>query len=187
MYKLRVSGMRVRGRHARVALRILLALPLVATVLAGTPGEASPAWAAGPSPYFTMLPESGATELQSARFGAVAAGLSDGRVLIAGGADGGSGALQSAELFNPTTDTFTELPPSGATELQSAREGAVAATLPDGDVLITGGWNGSDLRSAELFDPATGTFTLLPESGETELQSILAMAPWPRRCRAGRC
>lgn len=73
-------------------------------------------------------------------------------MLIAGGSDGSS-LLQSAELFNSTTDTFTELAAAGETELHTAREGAVAAPLPDGQVLITGGnIEGSGyLQSADLY------------------------------------
>src|ERR1700728_1180712 len=90
------------------------------------------------SETFTQLPTNPGTELTTPRFGAVAAPLPDGEVLIAGGSDG-SNALQSAELFNPVTETFTALPASGNTELAVGRESAVAAPLPNGDVLIAGG------------------------------------------------
>jgi N-acetylneuraminic acid mutarotase len=118
---------------------------------------------------FTTLPASAATELQTGRYGAVAAPLANGEVLITGGHD--TGALKSAELFNPATDTFTALPASTGTQLYVAREGAVAATLANGEVLIAGGYNGSVLRSAELFNPTTDTFTTLPASAATELQT----------------
>jgi hypothetical protein len=119
--------------------------------------------------------------LTTIRGGAVAAPLPDGKVLIAGGSSSVSQFqgpdLQSAELFNPTTGTFTALPASGNTELQTPREDAVAAPLPDGKVLIAGGEDGSNtLQSAELFDPTTNTFTALPASGNTELQSPSASA-----------
>jgi hypothetical protein len=114
------------------------------------------------------------------RGGAVAAPLPDGKVLIAGGTTGDllqGPDLQSAELFDPTTQTFTALPASGNTELQTPREGAVAAPLPDGKVLIAGGQDGSTtLQSAELFNPVGNTFTALPASGTTELQSPSAYA-----------
>lgn len=126
---------------------------------------------------FTSLASSGASELQTARAGAAAAALPDGQILIAGGYNGNTGYLASAELFNPATGTFTALPASGSTELQTARAGAVAATLPDGQVLIAGGENGSGaLQSAELFNPATDTFTPLPASGATELEAPRAGA-----------
>jgi hypothetical protein len=149
-------------------MRILL-VALVAAILAGV-GGVSPARAAASSPYFTALAAAGATELGTERFDAMAAPLPDGRVLIAGGASASS-LLGSAELFSPTTDTFATLPESGETELQTPREGAVAAALPDGQVLIAGGWNEGDLQSAELFDPADDTFTALTAAGDSELQT----------------
>ena len=90
------------------------------------------------SETFTQLPTNPGTELTTPRFGAVAAPLPDGEVLIAGGSNGSS-FLQSAELFNPVTETFTALPATGNTQLAVGREGAVAAPLPNGDVLIAGG------------------------------------------------
>jgi hypothetical protein len=152
-------------------MRVLLAVLFFLALLAGAPGGAIPASAATSSPYFAALPVSGSTELQTARFDAVAAPLPNGQVLIAGGASASSSALSSAELFNPATLTFTALPESGATELQTGREGAAAAVLPDGDVVIAGGWNDGDLRSAELFSPATDSFTALPAASATELQA----------------
>ena len=59
----------------------------------------------------------------------MAAPLPGGDVLIAGGSPDGSTILNSAELFDPSNDTFTAL---GATS-HTAREGAVAATLVNGD------------------------------------------------------
>ena len=79
--------------------------------------------------------------------------LNDGRVLIVGGLGGGV----SAELFDPTTRTF-----SRTGDLQVARASHTATLLPDGRVLIAGGYNCQFLGSTEIFDPAQGTFTLGP-------------------------
>ena len=88
---------------------------------------------------FTPLTASGNTELQVGREFAAAAPLPNGDVLIAGGTPQSGPSLQSAELFDPSNDTFTMLPASGSTELQAPITDAVAAPLPDGDVLIAGG------------------------------------------------
>jgi hypothetical protein len=123
----------------------------------------------------TALPASGGTETRVNREGAVAAPLPDGQVLIAGGTVNTtfeSSFAQNAELFNPVNDTFTALPESPSTEPQVAREDAVAAPLPDGRVLIAGGTGHSGIEgSAELFNPVNDTFTALPESPSTELQT----------------
>ena len=49
---------------------------------------------------------------------------------------------------------------AGIGNLGSARYAAAAAPLPDGRILIAGGYSGSStLNSAEVFDPATNAFT----------------------------
>ena len=88
--------------------------------------------------------------------------LNDGRVLVTGGRSSvGGPAIASAELYNPATGTWT---PAGA--LGTARFGHSATVLANGKVLVAGGFTlGSTanaqpvLDTAELFDPATGTFT----------------------------
>jgi hypothetical protein len=153
----------------------MLSATVFGAALAGGLGGASAAWAAASPSHFTLLPESGASEMQTPRNGAVAAPLPDGQVLIAGGENEITEKsepipIQSAELFNAGTDTFTALPASGETEMHVARWDALAAPLPNGQVLIAGGDAGTGaLESAELFNPTTDTFTLLPESGETEM------------------
>jgi hypothetical protein len=95
--------------------------------------------------------------------GQVAALLPSGKVLIAGGHGGSVGEfLKTAEVFNPTTETFEAL----SAGMAEARDWATAAALRDGKVLIAGGRNGNlehcfegcPLRSAEVFNPTTETF-----------------------------
>jgi hypothetical protein len=127
--------------------------------------------------YFASQPYG--THMQAARAAAAAAPLPNGDVLITGGYNEEVVALQSAELFDPTDDTFTLLPNSP----RQARWGAVASPLPDGEVLIAGGRDdagGSDepgrLRNAELFNPSTDQFTALPEAGNSEMQAARVFA-----------
>jgi Galactose oxidase, central domain/Kelch motif len=85
----------------------------------------------------------------------------DGKVLITGGDDQTDTALASAELFDPTTGTFT---PTG--NMTTPRESHTATLLTTGplagEVLVVGGYNAghtSTQASAELYDPVTGVFT----------------------------
>jgi WD40 repeat protein len=84
--------------------------------------------------------------------------LSNGKVLIAGGfrQEGTSEiSIASAELYDPITNTFIPL-----ADLNEARNGHTATLLPDGQVLIVGGWGLSGrIPTAELYDPQTGKFS----------------------------
>jgi len=96
--------------------------------------------------------------LNAARTGAVAVLLPTGKVLVAGGSSDGtaSGALNSAELFDPSANTFTTI----SQNMKAARFGATATLLANGKVLLAGGENsGGVLNSAELYDPVADTFT----------------------------
>ena len=92
--------------------------------------------------------------MNAARSGEAATLLTNGRVLITGGA--GPAALASAELYDPHSRTFL-----GTYSMKSARSGHTATLLANGHVLIVGG---SDLKgnyqmAAETYDPVTSTFT----------------------------
>lgn len=83
--------------------------------------------------------------------------LADGRVLLAGGMDGRNQASATAELYDPSTGTW-----SGTGRMIEAREDASALRLPDGRVLMVGGahsFAGRELPTAEVFDPATGRWS----------------------------
>jgi len=80
-------------------------------------------------------------------------------ILIAGGEDGTGTVLATAEVYDPVTATFKQI---GAMTTPRALHTAVLLTSgpKKGYVLIAGGIDkaGNTLRSAELFNPATGRF-----------------------------
>jgi len=98
-------------------------------------------------------------DMTTARDAPGVARLHDGKVLLAGGCTTGPGncALTSAELFDPATNTFSS---GGLGTMGERRWGPAAATLPDGRVLVAGGWNGvDDVATAEVFNPSSKTFS----------------------------
>jgi hypothetical protein len=82
--------------------------------------------------------------------------LTDGKVIVGGGLDSTGKSLATAEVFDPTSETFT------ATKgpMAIARDLHTSTTLKDGTVLVIGGDDGTaPLATAEVYDPAAGTFS----------------------------
>ncbi|MFD9692917.1 Kelch repeat-containing protein, partial [Kitasatospora sp. NPDC059088] len=109
--------------------------------------------------------------MTDARTGHRAVLLRNGKVLVVGGAlptGGPDAALAHCELHDPATGSWT---PTGS--LLTARKGHQATLLADGRVLVTGGdpaagpvtdpggYDPHSLATAEVYDPATGTWTAL--------------------------
>ena len=94
--------------------------------------------------------------MANARVAATATLLNSGKVLVAGGSDANGKAIASAELYDPTSKTF-----STTGSLGTARHDFAATLLSSGKVFITGGLdiNNNPLASAELYDPVAGTFS----------------------------
>ena len=98
------------------------------------------------------------------RVGHTATLLPDGKVLVAGGDDFGLGAMASAELYDPVRGTW-----SATGNMLTPRSMHTATLLPDGKVLVTGGYDNTPtgdrahspeiLATAELYDPASGTWS----------------------------
>src|SRR6266446_1832001 len=88
--------------------------------------------------------------MSAARGRHTATRLHDGTVLIAGG-----DAAGTAEIFNPTTETFS----STLLAMAAPRIGHTATLFSDDSVLLAGG----NTDSMELFTPADQKFTLNPQ------------------------
>jgi len=100
------------------------------------------------------------TPMNFARGGHTATVLADGRVLVAGGSGSDGIATDTAEIYDPTANTWTLVGP-----LTYARSGHTASLLPDGTVLVAGGENSGSVQSTlEIFDPGLGTFSLVAGS-----------------------
>jgi len=79
---------------------------------------------------------------------------------FAGGQDAGGTSLTSAELYDPATGTFT----ATTSGMNESRNSHTATLLRNGKVFIAGGslYNfSSELNSAELYNPADGSFTAI--------------------------
>lgn len=118
--------------------------------------------------------------------------LADGRILAAGGTDWYNdpsvpgtdfgvaelAGLKNARIFDPATNRWTQ---SG--KMNFARWYPSLVTLPDGKILVASGVSkllkplypdhpfdsGTNVKQLELYDPATGEWTALPESANRSL------------------
>jgi hypothetical protein len=124
--------------------------------------------------------------LQVSRAGATTTLLGNGKVLFAGGNDASNNTLESAELYDPSSGTFSL---TGSMEAQ--RFGHSATALSNGEVLIAGGayyysvpnppgppqiWTGF-LNEAELYNPASGTFTVTGSMAQARAYHVAALLP----------
>lgn len=128
-------------RALAVPLCLVLNVATVSSMTADVPGTVLPA-----GPMHIARQEHTATLLRS------------GEVLVAGGMDCTASCriLASAELYNPRTRKWRS---TGT--MHTARRDHTATLLPNGQVLVTGGYGGGcppcrTLASAELYDPHTG-------------------------------
>ncbi|NNC01667.1 hypothetical protein HJC10_02200 [Corallococcus exiguus] len=93
--------------------------------------------------------------------GQAAVRLADGRVLVAGGSNGTTSSSNHAEIWSPTTGTWTTV-----ASMNTGRNGHTLQLLSSGKVLVTG-----YATAAELYDPAANTWT---NTGATAVQHFSA-------------
>jgi hypothetical protein len=115
--------------------------------------------------------------LGQARTGPAAVLLADGRVLVAGGSAAGATGevLAGTEVYDPVTGAWAT-----TGEMSTRRHKLAALTLGDGRVLVVGGSDERDgagrYRSAELYDPACGTFAATADMAASRYKIAGALA-----------
>jgi len=114
---------------------------------------------------FNVNVVAGSTRMKEARAEFAASSLNSGFVLVTGGGIGGGILSNTAELYNPATGTWRYTFHS----MSATRSAHTSTRLSDGRVLIVGGL-GSAAGSAEIFDPATETFTPTPPMNSVHIK-----------------
>jgi len=127
--------------------------------------------------------------MQVPRSGQTATLLPNGKVLVAGGGCNGKGFLQctpgtfgvsqaSAELYNPATGKW-----AFTSAMSTGRQYGTATLLRDGKVLVAGGRAYCDdgvcvdAKSAQLYDPATGTWAATGSMSDGREQHTATLLP----------
>jgi N-acetylneuraminic acid mutarotase len=118
-----------------------------------------------------------ATPMPSARWNQSATLLSDHRVLVIGGIDRMwdlgmdfvSTGLNTAEFFDPATDSWSPAPST-----RYARISPSSTLLPDGRVLVVGD-NGVNAQTAEIYDPAAEQWSAGPKPAAGRAGHVAAL------------
>lgn len=120
-----------------------------------------------------------AADMSYPRGHAVGVLLKSGLLLIAGGSSRGDDSqLASAEVYDPAAGKFTV---TGS--MHTARGMPIAVRLIDGRVLVVGGYSGGRYpyhkveATTEIYDPATGRFTLTGRMSTPRYKQGAALLP----------
>jgi len=113
--------------------------------------------------------------MSTAREYSTATLLANGQVLVTGGYNYRYSYtyLATAEVYDPATGTW-----SATGSMASTRYQHTATLLPNGKVLVTGGYSSSGLlATAEVYDPATGTWSATGSMAAGRYQHTAVLLP----------
>jgi len=94
--------------------------------------------------------------------------LANGKVLVAGGFTSNGQSVASAEVYDPVAGTFT----ATANNMPNKAAGHTGTLLGNGKVLVVGGGN----SSAQLYDPATNSWSATGGSGQRTYHAAVRLA-----------
>jgi len=125
--------------------------------------------------------------MQTARASHTATVLPNGLVLVAGGTGDANNALALSELYNSASGTW-----SSTCEMNVARVSARTVLLPNGTVLTMGGCIvndclGSTTKSAEIYNPGTGKWTVTGSMKNARAEFVAVLLPSGKVLVAGGC
>jgi N-acetylneuraminic acid mutarotase len=125
--------------------------------------------------------------MHSARASHTSTLLPSGLVLAAGGTGDNNIALVSSELYNPASGGWTV-----TGDMNVGRVSARAVLLANGTVLVMGGCikndcQGSTTRSAEIYNPNTGKWTVTGSMLKARAEFIAVLLPSGKVLAAGGC
>jgi C-terminal processing protease CtpA/Prc/N-acetylneuraminic acid mutarotase len=149
-----IAGALATARHAHTATRLPSGKVLVVGGRGASGDRIDPlASAELYDPATNAWTSAGALALARTYYSATL--LPSGKVLVAGGYQGGIYSTAAAELYDPATNTWT-----GTGAMATARDHFTATLLANGRVFVAGGSTGTrdPLASAELYDPSSGTW-----------------------------
>jgi N-acetylneuraminic acid mutarotase len=114
-----------------------------------------------------------ANSMTTARYQHAAVALSNGKVLMVSGRNGGANTA-SAELFDPDTGNWTAAAP-----LSNSRSAFASLLLPDGRVVVSGGWTATTadntVTQVEVYEPRTNTWSTLGNATGRQLHTMVRL------------
>lgn len=173
----------MKGLRTGIAAAVMGCAVIALFGCGGGGGGSSTPTDGGTTPPAQKLGWTTTASLKTARFGHTATLLPNGKVLVVGG-----DSAPISEAFMPTARNYVsgveQYDPAAKTwtttgNLHTARMGHTSTVLPNGKVLVVGGWSdpNSPRTEVELYDTATHTAVAGPSPAILHLNHTATMLP----------